>query len=83
MPISTILGIGCMILLTAYCHLRLLLESLPITNNSCFIMKRLEGTPGKYVAYAITNSYGEGHGPMNYLTASHYPKNAVIEIWER
>lgn len=46
-------------------------------------MKRLEGTPGKYVAYAITNSYGEGHGPMNYLTAAHYPKQAAALIYEK
>lgn len=46
-------------------------------------MKRLEGTPGKEYSYAITNSYGGGHGPMNYLSAGHYPKQAVMEIYEK
>lgn len=46
-------------------------------------MKRLEGTPGKDISYAITSSYGGGHGPMNYLTAAHYPKQAVLLIYEK
>lgn len=46
-------------------------------------MKRLEGTPGKKLCFAITSSYGcGGIAPMNFLSSGHYPKQGVIEIYE-
>lgn len=34
------------------------------------------------VSLTITSSYGDGHGPRNYLSAGHYPKQGIGVIYE-
>lgn len=40
------------------------------------------GIPSAYYSLTITESYGQGHGPMNYISAGHYPKQGVCMIYE-